>query len=609
MGKPRKKLTRTKPVLHKTGPAHIATTTTSIHKNFFLDHWLPLLILFIFATGLYIQSAGFDYTLDDTAMITDNKFTQKGISGIGEIFSQESFSGYFGKQENILEGARYRPLSIATFAIEKSLGSTPSVSHLINVLLYALTGLLLFRVLLYMFPYPDKRKWFASVPFIASMLFIAHPLHVEVVANIKSRDELLALLGEAGSLYFTFAYLQSKKNKYLIFSFLALLAGILSKENAVTFLVVIPLTVYFFTASTLIDKIKVTLPAVAAVIIYLVMRVQAVGYLFSGNEITDIMNNPFYGMHFSERTATVFYTLLLYLKLHVFPYPLTHDYDPYQIPIMYWSQWEPWLSLLLYSGLILIIIKGWRKKWMASYVAAYYLVTISIVSNLFFSIGSFMNERFVYPVSFSFCMAAGWLIAKGWAQTRILQIISFSFFIALLAFFTTRTMERIPDWRNNAALLQSGIKYSPRSAKSNCFYAMEIWNRYLKLPDTTGSARRYAMLDTMKFYFDKSAAIVPSYHIPQTMRVYVAVEYHKLNKNIDPLIRDFESVNRSGIVVEYVLDYLSQVNQKVTGKEEAEKLSAFYSRMIGFFSQFPATEGLIARYKALQEEVQLKISS
>jgi hypothetical protein len=280
MGKPRKKLTRTKPVLHKTGPAHIATTTTSIHKNFFLDHWLPLLILFIFATGLYIQSAGFDYTLDDTAMITDNKFTQKGISGIGEIFSQESFSGYFGKQENILEGARYRPLSIATFAIEKSLGSTPSVSHLINVLLYALTGLLLFRVLLYMFPYPDKRKWFASVPFIASMLFIAHPLHVEVVANIKSRDELLALLGEAGSLYFTFAYLQSKKNKYLIFSFLALLAGILSKENAVTFLVVIPLTVYFFTASTLIDKIKVTLPAVAAVIIYLVMRVQAVGYLF-----------------------------------------------------------------------------------------------------------------------------------------------------------------------------------------------------------------------------------------------------------------------------------------------------------------------------------------
>jgi hypothetical protein len=132
-------------------------------------------------------------------VITENKFTQQGIKGIGDIFKYERFRGYFGKQSGKLTGERYRPLSIVSFAIEKSLfGSNKAISHLINVLLYALTGLLLYRVLLFMFP-GDKgnkaRTWFFSIPFLATSFFLFHPLHVEVVANIKGRDEIFAFLG------------------------------------------------------------------------------------------------------------------------------------------------------------------------------------------------------------------------------------------------------------------------------------------------------------------------------------------------------------------------------------------------------------------------------
>ena len=73
------------------------------------------------------------------------------------------------------------------------------------------------------------------------MLFIAHPLHVEVVANIKGRDELIALLGEAGTLYYSFKYLEKNKFKYLVYSFLCFFLGILSKESVITFLAIFPL--------------------------------------------------------------------------------------------------------------------------------------------------------------------------------------------------------------------------------------------------------------------------------------------------------------------------------------------------------------------------------
>src|SRR5206468_8067635 len=129
------------------------------------------------------ESIKFDYVLDDSILIVNNKFTQKGIAGIGDIFRYESFKGYFGDQKEMVEGGRYRPLSIATFAAEKSLtGGNKVISHLINVLLYVLTGIFLYRVLLFMFPkarsIQTKKKWFFSVPFVAAILFIAHTLHV-----------------------------------------------------------------------------------------------------------------------------------------------------------------------------------------------------------------------------------------------------------------------------------------------------------------------------------------------------------------------------------------------------------------------------------------------
>lgn len=107
----------------------------------------PGLLFVLLSLGLYWQSVGFGYVLDDTIVLDENKFVAKGFSGIWDILSKESFTGYFGEQKNLVAGARYRPLSIVSFAIEQQiLGKNPWFSHLINILLYAICGWLIYRL-------------------------------------------------------------------------------------------------------------------------------------------------------------------------------------------------------------------------------------------------------------------------------------------------------------------------------------------------------------------------------------------------------------------------------------------------------------------------------
>lgn len=163
--------------------------------GFWAKNWTAALILLVLPILLYAGALRFGYVLDDTLVLSENKFVQQGTKGIPAIFSNESLVGYLGANHDIVVGARYRPLSIASFAVEHQLfGVAPGISHFVNALLYALTALVLFRLLSTVVSPKPGQRWFLSLPFVAALLFALHPLHTEVVANIKGRDEILALL-------------------------------------------------------------------------------------------------------------------------------------------------------------------------------------------------------------------------------------------------------------------------------------------------------------------------------------------------------------------------------------------------------------------------------
>ncbi|NJM16933.1 MAG: hypothetical protein HC896_17540 [Bacteroidales bacterium] len=236
-------------------------------------------IISIIATGfvLYGNTLGHQYALDDTIVITENKFARNGFSGLKDIFAHDSFTGFFGTKKDLVDGGRYRPLSIATFAIEYEIfGPKPFVGHLINILLYIATGMVLFFLLrrIALDLHITEPQWLA---FICSLMFMVHPVHTEVVANIKGRDELMALL--FGLLaWMTVLYMRTNNIKSLFLTALLLFLGLLSKENAVVFLFMLPFL--FLAGQETIGQNIIWLVGSNAGAVYLIFCVKVPGNRF-----------------------------------------------------------------------------------------------------------------------------------------------------------------------------------------------------------------------------------------------------------------------------------------------------------------------------------------
>ncbi|MGA0257967.1 MAG: ArnT family glycosyltransferase, partial [Saprospiraceae bacterium] len=268
---------------------------------------------------IYGVSLDFGFVLDDKIVLSENSFTKKGLEGISDLFAYDTFQGYFGEQKNILQGGRYRPLSLVSFALEYQLfGLNPMIFHLGNILIYALSVFVSFITLRRLFKEQKLTGTglLGSTAFVAALIFLIHPIHTEAVANIKGRDEIMAFLFSMLTLFLCTKFYDTRKWQNLIFASLAFLLGLFSKENAITFLAVVPFAILLFRPVFKSRLIFILSNLVICTIIYLAVRINALGYLMIDNPSTDIMNNPFVNLDTLEKYGTIAYTLLVYLKLN-----------------------------------------------------------------------------------------------------------------------------------------------------------------------------------------------------------------------------------------------------------------------------------------------------
>ena len=486
-------------------------------------------IIVIFTFALYANTLGHQYALDDKMVYWNNGFVQNGFKGIKDILSHDTMAGMFGKDSRELEGGRYRPLSLVTFALEVEFfgkqatdiaakdpfKGNPWVSHFINILLYCVSLLILYKVLLKLFrDYIPKYKWL-NIPFITTLLFAAHPLHTEIVANIKGRDEILAFLFSIAALNSIINYFDKNNKTELINSFIFIFLGAMSKEIAITFLAVIPLSIYFFRNKQSVSKYIISMiPLAVGVILYLILREMAIGNQAS-IDAKELMNNPFLGMTISQKYATITLTLLLYLRLLVFPHPQTWDYYPYHIPVVEWSDWRVILSIIIHLILVVIAIYGFRKKTIYSYGILIYAATLSITSNVFFNIGAFMSERFLFVSLLGFCVIIAYLISAKLPEkivnVKMYKKTGITIFTLILLIYSIKTITRNRVWENNLVLFGHDVKVSHNSAKSNSSYASELYKLAedaIAINDT--ATRNKYFLEAIP-YFEKAIEIYPDF--------------------------------------------------------------------------------------------------
>src|SRR5690606_1677835 len=148
-----------------------------------------------------------------------------------------------------------------------------------------------------------------------------------------------------------------------------------------------------------------------------------------------------------------------------------HDYYPYAIPKVNLTNLFALASVIFYAGLAWYAIKNITKKDITAYSILYYLITLSIVSNIVINLGTFMNDRFIFMASVGFCIVlVYWLTQKiEKLPVKFNKILGYALLGMAIVLFSVKTYSRIPDWENALTLNQSAIKVSKNSARANSF--------------------------------------------------------------------------------------------------------------------------------------------
>ncbi len=475
-----------------------------------LKKYLGLLLAAI-AFLLYANTLNHDYTVDDGTVMQNNKIVKKGISAIPEIFTTAYRKGFWDRNESL-----YRPLSVAMFAVEWQIApENPAIGHWINVLLYALTAWVLFLFLTNLL----KDDWLFA--FIATLIYVVHPIHTEVVANIKSRDEVLCFLFLVLSFNCFLKLLDRGKPVYTLGVLFYFILSLLSKESSVTAVVIFPLIAYFFRQQTIGRSIKLSWAPAIAIAVYLTLRFVVLKGIANFNEILPINNSIVNSQNYLQQLATAILIAGKYLYLLIIPYPLSFDYSYNTFPVVDFSDVKVLLSLAIYVFLLVMAIKGVKSRSRFSFGIFYFLLTMSIVSNVFFLIESVMAERFTYLPSLGICIAVTSVLFSFFKIknvsgekvdfNKILAANRFFFGMLLIVFvvYSGMTVARNAKWKNNLTLLATDVKTCPESARIRYAYGSAILiEQALKEKD---HSKKMNLLDKSIEQLEKGVAILPTY--------------------------------------------------------------------------------------------------
>ena len=462
----------------------IKEASVELPKDKLTKAWMYA-ITSLFILALYGGTVKYDYTLDDDLFNRAHSSVQKGLQGIPEIFSQGSLTGNNGR----LGQQPYRPITLTTFALDKAIaGNNPSYSHFINVLLYMLVAIVFIQWLTALFP--RNPAW---ITLLITLLFIAHPAHIEVVASIKSRDEILAAL--FGLKAFEMLYKIDFSKPWITKTFVPSLfffISLMSKESIITFVPVVAVTFFILKNQNIKNAVIRSLPFAVAALLYMGLRQLIVGGVtFDVSKESVIHNTLFAPLSTSDTWGTKLEFIIQYLRILVWPYPLSWDYSYNQLPVVSFTSFISISSLLIHllllsAGFLLI-----RKRPVYSFCIFYYFITFAVTNNILMVQEATVSERFLFLPTAAFCIVLAELLKQVFNTKQYKLFITISLLIIVYAVIV---WQHSPVWKNNLSLFEAGAEASPQSARAN----LALATTYREIAENS------QVPDTSKSYYSKA---------------------------------------------------------------------------------------------------------
>ena len=416
---------------------------------------------------------------DDDDYITNNPMVRSGLTAPGLGWAFTAF-----------HASNWHPLTWLSHMADCSLfGLNAGAHHFVSVLIHAANAALLFVLLRRL----TQTIWPAAV--IAG-LFAWHPLHVESVAWISERKDvlstfcaLLALLSYAKFIELSKA--QSPKSKvYFGLSLLAFAFGLMAKPMLVTLPFVLLLLDFWPLGRIQNEKLKIKncLPLVLEKIPFFALTaISCLVTFFAQKNGEAVVSLAKVSLRYRLENAPV--AAVGYLQKTFWPADLCAIYAmPDKIPAL--------TVALSVAVLILISITAWCGRKTQPYFLVgwlWFLGTLVPVIGLVQVGGQAMADRYTYIPSIGLFLALVFLARAGAARWQMPKIITGGVVVLIATACIIATEKQLPCWRDGEALFRQAVAVNPRNdvalidlgvaldAKGQFAAALEIYHRAEKI--------------------------------------------------------------------------------------------------------------------------------
>ena len=423
--------------------------------------WMGLCVLILLSGGLYLNTIGNLFTNWDDGMIYDNvQVRSLAWENIQNIFTLE-------------KGATYQPIRVLSYAADYYFWKfNPIGYHMTNIFFYVLTCLMIFltiRLLSAQLRESAPMDSHERVALFGSLLFAAHPVHVEAVAWLAARKEVL----QAFFFFLAFyLYLRGRekggKRKVLYFSSLifSILLATLSKPSAVVFPVVILLYEVAKSGRKCVNLFKThwVFFSLSLIISFIFTFILLKVMLEAGGI------KHYYGDDFVSNVLVCIHVFLQNIRLLLFTTNYAAAYSfLVNMPVFCVTNVILFLvTLSLFAASVLSL--RWTKTIFFSFF--FFLITLLPYLNII-PISTLKADRYVFIASFSYIFMLGVAFDCIYAYQHkkfsegFFKFLSLTVFLFLLAGYSLMTIGQNTVWRNSYTLWVDSVEKNSESNTAN----------------------------------------------------------------------------------------------------------------------------------------------
>jgi len=410
---------------------------------------------------IYGNSLKNDFVFDDRTLVVENSLI-KDVGNIPQILGI-----FYGK-------LYYRPIRNLSYLIDYSFSALNPVGyHASNILYHSIVVFLVYLISMFLVGN-------FKIAIIAAILFAVHPVHTDAVTYISGRRDILSTLFFFLGFYYFLKLRAVFRIKYVVLIVISYFLAILSKEMAITLPLVMFLYDYYIRFKS--DKalisgfsfIREVIKSIGYVLnrykyFYIPLTLSSLYIIYHYVFVIGISHKlNWYGGSAISNFATVGKIWGYYIKLLFFPLRLNADYSYNAFPVA-----KSYLEGSVVLSIFVIIFIFWfslfllnRNKYkIYAFCILFYFLTLLPVSHII-PHHELLAEHYLYLPSFGFCLLLGLILGKDF-KTKLFKNAALGILIILIMGYSTRTVIRNRDWRNEEVFWQKVTQTTPECVRAH----------------------------------------------------------------------------------------------------------------------------------------------